>query len=170
MTQDERNILKESIKGMVRESIFDLLGGGMSEKKNSEKKHKKIHDKLSHEKKKSSDKEEDKYADGSQKKRKDYDGERQRTEKYLKRKDSSTEDPGTRSKLKRRIIQYLKDEKTDIAPYAYELWPDKDEDSARSYFYRCLDNKTNDEGDVYSFSDDEFNRLHSMITDRSMKK
>lgn len=130
MTQEERNILKESIKGMVRESIFDLMNGGMAEKKSSEKKE-------------NDDK---------------------------PKKKESEEDPGTRSKLKRRIIQYLKDEKTDIAPYAYELWPDKDEDSARSYFYKCLDNKTNDEGDVYSFSDDEFNRLHSMITDRSMKK
>ena len=124
MTLEEQKLLKETIKGMVRESIFDMINGGMSEKK-------------------SSDSESD--------------------------KKKSDDDSKIRDKKRKRIIQYLKDEKTDIAPYAYELWPDKDEDSARSYFYKCLDGKTNDNGDVYSFSDDEFNRLHAMITDRKMK-
>jgi hypothetical protein len=51
----------------------------------------------------------------------------------------------------------------DVAQYAYKLWPDKDEDSARSYFYKCLDGKTNDTGDVYKFTSDEINRLYSML-------
>lgn len=125
MTKEEK-ILRESIKRMVKESIFDYINGGMYEKS------------------------EDSESNSSKERR-------------------SSEEREVSDKKKKRIIQYLKDEKTDIAPYAYELWPDKDKDSARSYFYKCLDGKTNDNGDVYSFSDDEFNRLHSMITDRKMK-
>ena len=123
MTKEEK-ILRESIKRMVKESIFDYINGGMYEKS------------------------EDSESDSSKERK-------------------SSKEREVSVKKKKRIIQYLKDEKTDIAPYAYELWPDKDEDSARSYFYKCLDGKTNDDGDVYSFSDEEFNRLHSMITDRN---
>lgn len=128
MTREEK-ILKESIKRMVRESIFDIINGGMMEKSE----------------------------------------ESEKSEPHPDKKRRSSEEREVSDKKKKRIIQYLKDEKTDIAPYAYELWPDKDEDSARSYFYKCLDGKTNENGDVYSFSDEEFNKLHSMITDRKMK-
>jgi len=68
-------------------------------------------------------------------------------------------------KRKKRILQALKDPTMDVAQFAYRLWPDKDEDSARSYFYKCLDGKTNDSGDIYSFTDDEFIQLESYITD-----
>ena len=112
---------------MVKESIFDIVNGGMAEKKSEDSKKKKSE-------RRSSD-------------------EREMSEKR-----------------KKRIIQALKDPTVDVAQYAYELWPEKDEDSARSYFYKCLDGKTNDEGDVYTFSNEEFNRLHSMLTDRRMKK
>lgn len=125
MTREEK-ILRESIKRIVKESIFDYINGGMYEKS------------------------EDSESNSSKERR-------------------SSEEREVSDKKKKRIIQYLKDEKTDIAQYAYELWPEKKEDSARSYFYKCLDGKTNENGDVYSFSDDEFNRLHSMITDRKTK-
>lgn len=154
MTLEEQKLLKEAIKGMVRESIFDIINGGMSEKKfGSGSKQKKNN-------KKTSDKKE--------KHRKHKEEKEKHFQDYVKDYDTE-KDSKIRDKKRKRIIQYLKDEKTDIAPYAYELWPDKDEDSARSYFYKCLDGKTNDNGDVYSFSDDEFNRLHAMITDRKMK-
>lgn len=67
------------------------------------------------------------------------------------------------SKRRERVISRLKSDGVDIAQYAYRLWPDKDEDSARSYFYKCLDGKTNDAGDVYKFTSDEINRLYSML-------
>ena len=123
---NEEKILKESIKKLVRESIFDLINGGMSEKKSNEKKHSKP--------KKSSE------------------GEEKSESKISE-------------KRKKRILQALKDPTMDVAQFAYRLWPDKDEDSARSYFYKCLDGKTNDSGDVYSFTDDEFIQLESYITD-----
>ena len=151
MTLNEEKVLRETIKGMVRESIFDIINGGMSEKKfGSGSKQKKNSNKT---------------AEKKEKHRKHKEEKEKNFQNYVKDYDSET-DSRIKDKKRKRIIQYLKDEKTDIAPYAYELWPDKDKDSARSYFYKCLDGKTNDDGDVYSFSDEEFNRLHSMITDR----
>lgn len=121
MTLKEEKILKNTIKQMVRESIFDFINGGMSEKKSED----------SEKKEKKHDKEESKISE----------------------------------KRKKRIIHALKDKTVDVAQYAYRLWPDKDEDSARSYFYKCLDGKTNDSGDVYTFTDDEFVQLESFLTD-----
>ena len=79
--------------------------------------------------------------------------------------DSSKEKEGNKASAKRRerVISRLKSDGVDVAQYAYRLWPDKDEDSARSYFYKCLDGKTNDTGDVYKFTSDEINRLYSML-------
>ena len=77
------------------------------------------------------------------------------------KKDS--EDDKSSSKRRERVISRLKSDGVDVAQYAYRLWPDKDEDSARSYFYKCLDGKTNDSGDVYRFTSDEINRLYSML-------
>ena len=122
MTLQEEKILKNTIKGMVRESIFDFINGGMYEKKSED-----------------SDKKE--------------------------KSDNKEEGSKISSKRKRRIIHALKDKTVDVAQYAYRLWPDKDEDSARSYFYKCLDGKTNDSGDVYSFTDDEYVQLESFLTD-----
>ena len=65
---------------------------------------------------------------------------------------------------KTRIIDILKQDNIDKAPYAYKLWPEKDEDSARSYFYKCLNKELNDDGVPYSFSDKEFNRLYTMLS------
>lgn len=80
--------------------------------------------------------------------------------------DSSKEKEGNKASAKRRerVISRLKSDGVDVAQYAYRLWPDKDEDSARSYFYKCLDGKTNDTGNVYKFTSDEINRLYSMLS------
>ena len=79
--------------------------------------------------------------------------------------DSPKEKEGNKASAKRRerVISRLKSDGVDVAQYAYKLWPDKDEDSARSYFYKCLDGKANDTGDVYKFTSDEINRLYSML-------
>ena len=58
--------------------------------------------------------------------------------------------------------------KLDVAPYAYALWPDKDKDSARSYFYKCLKGEKNDSGIPYEFDDSEINRLYSMLSNNAM--
>lgn len=87
-------------------------------------------------------------------------------EKEEKKDDDSTkekEGDKTSAKRRERVISRLKSDGVDVAQYAYRLWPDKDEDSARSYFYKCLDGKTNDTGDVYKFTSDEINRLYSML-------
>lgn len=86
-------------------------------------------------------------------------------EKKKEENEKPKEQEGDKSSAKRRerVISRLKSDGVDVAQYAYRLWPDKDEDSARSYFYKCLDGKTNDTGDVYKFTSDEINRLYSML-------
>lgn len=87
-------------------------------------------------------------------------------EKEEKKDDDSPKEKGENkasAKRRERVISRLKSDGVDVAQYAYRLWPDKDEDSARSYFYKCLDGKTNDTGDVYKFTSDEINRLYSML-------
>ena len=85
-------------------------------------------------------------------------------DKEPKRSEEAGKEAATKRK---RVISRLKSDKVDVAQYAYSLWPDKDEDSARSYFYKCLDGKKNDAGDVYNFSDDEINRLYSMLANET---
>lgn len=88
-------------------------------------------------------------------------------EKEEKKDDDSSKEKGENqasAKKRERVISRLKSDGVDVAQYAYRLWPDKDENSARSYFYKCLDSKTNDTGDVYKFTSDEINRLYSMLS------
>ena len=88
-------------------------------------------------------------------------------EKEEKKDDDSSKEKGENqasANRRERVISRLKSDGVDVAQYAYRLWPDKDEDSARSYFYKCLDSKTNDTGDVYKFTSDEINRLYSMLS------
>lgn len=88
-------------------------------------------------------------------------------EKEEKKDDDSSKEKGENqasAKRRERVISRLKSDGVDVAQYAYRLWPDKDEDSARSYFYKCLDSKTNDTGNVYKFTSDEINRLYSMLS------
>ena len=80
-------------------------------------------------------------------------------------KDSEEKEIGkSGEKRRQRVIARLKDDGVDVAQYAYKLWPEKDEDSARSYFYKCLNGEKNDSGVVYKFDDDEINRLYSMLS------
>lgn len=88
-------------------------------------------------------------------------------EKEEKKDDDSSKEKGENqasAKRRERVISRLKSDGVDVAQYAYRLWPDKDENSARSYFYKCLDSKTNDTGNVYKFTSDEINRLYSMLS------
>ena len=92
-------------------------------------------------------------------------------EKEEKKDDDSSKEKGENkasAKRRERVISRLKSDGVDVAQYAYRLWPDKDEDSARSYFYKCLDGKTNDTGDVYKFTSDEINRLYSMLANNEL--
>lgn len=60
------------------------------------------------------------------------------------------------------VMQWLKDDKLDKATLAYELWPDKDEDSARSLFSKKLRGH-DPEKKKYYFSEDEIIKLFNMI-------
>ena len=109
MTLAEEKQLKEYIKKLVRESIFDSMNIQQEENDSKE--------------------------------------------------DSDDKTPSNR---KKRILQRIKSKGVDMAQFAYKLWPEKDEDSARSYFYKKVNREENDNGDVYNFTDDEFNRLDSL--------
>lgn len=69
---------------------------------------------------------------------------------------------------RKRVISYLKSDGVNVAAFAYSLWPDKDKDSARSYFYKCLNGEKNDNGTFYNFSDDEINSLYNKISSHSI--
>ena len=72
-------------------------------------------------------------------------------------------------KVKRqRVTEKLKSSTTNCAPYAYALWPNKDKDNARSQFYKCRDEKPNDNGEAYSFTDAEITKLYSMLSDEDI--
>ena len=135
-------MLKKYIKGLVREAFYDM-GGYMQENDIDEKKHHKSH------------------------------GEEtvHKTKKKVK-KSRSKADMGQKRHI---VINALDTErdgqgeiKLDVAPYAYALWPDKDKDSARSYFYKCLKGEPNDSGVPYEFDDSEINRLYSMLSNNAM--
>lgn len=85
-------------------------------------------------------------------------------EKSNKENDSNSDVNNKR----KRVIAALKKDGVDVAQYAYRLWPDKDEDSARSYFYKCLDGEKNDNGVPYEFDDDEIVTLYSMLSNDSI--
>lgn len=63
-----------------------------------------------------------------------------------------------------KVIQALQAPEADLAQYAYQLWPDKDKDSCRSYFYKCLNGEKDDNGKAYEFTPDDVNKLYSMIS------
>ena len=69
---------------------------------------------------------------------------------------------------RRAVISFLTKPECDAAQYAYKLWPDKDKDSCRSYFYKCLNGELDDNGNRYDFSSSEINDLHSMISNNSI--
>lgn len=73
-------------------------------------------------------------------------------------------------KQRRTVLHYFKQRTKDgnllhkLAPFAYALWPEKDEANARSEFTKCLWGRLNDDGYPYSFNEEEINRLESMIS------
>lgn len=141
MTLNEEKALKAYFKHLVREAMFDM--GYMQENDIDEKKHHKSH------------------GDETVKK----------TKKKVKKNRSKAE----MAQKRHIVISALDTErdgqgeiKLDVAPYAYALWPDKDKDSARSYFYKCLKGELNDSGVPYEFDDSEINRLYSMLSNNAM--
>lgn len=99
----------------------------------------------------------------------------------LYEKEKSSENSGKGKKKNKEEDAHIRKEKRDVlqffkkrtkhgtlinksAPYAYALWPDKEESDARSQFTKCLWGKLNDDGYPYSFTDAEITHLYSMIT------
>jgi len=85
-----------------------------------------------------------------------------------KKESDNKDDSKGLTKRRQRVISRLKDDGVDVAQYAYKLWPEKDEDACRSYFYKCLNGEENDDGVPYRFDDNEVNRLYSMLSNDSI--
>ena len=85
-----------------------------------------------------------------------------------KSKDSSNNN--IKEKRRRVVIKWLKDPIVDNAPIMKQLWnPNSDEeDSKRSYFYKCRDGELNDNGVPYQFSDEEITTLYKIKSQGSI--
>lgn len=70
--------------------------------------------------------------------------------------------------MRKSVIRFLKKDGVNCADYAYRLWPWKDKDSARSYFYKCRDGKPKPNGEPYAFTSKQINRLYSMISSQTL--
>lgn len=81
-----------------------------------------------------------------------------------KNEPNETNNDNVNNKRRRIVIKWLKDPIVDNAPIMKQLWnPTKDEeDSKRSYFYKCRDGELNDNGVPYQFSDSEINTLYKI--------
>lgn len=68
--------------------------------------------------------------------------------------------------LRTDIIEWLKNPELDCAQIAKQLWPHKNEDSRRSYFYKCRDNKSykaHGKKRQYDFTNKEYQKLYSIM-------
>lgn len=85
--------------------------------------------------------------------------------KQENRKSHDEDDEKDADKNKRNaVLKWLDTAQELHSVLAYELWPDKDEDTARSQFskkYRGHD----DDGNPYHFDEDEINSLYNMRSD-----
>lgn len=103
----------------------------------------------------------DKFADVRKKIRH---AKREREKVYGKEKN------GRVNKSKRSLVlSWLREPSLDCADIMRRLWHPKkeEEDSQRSYFYKCRDGKLNDSGVPYRFSDEEINALYRIKSEIS---
>lgn len=139
MTLNEEKALKAYIKNYIRENFFNNNDTNIYNNTNSE-------DVI--DEKKVSKKLKNKIA--------------KKSEHNKHKKKSSSEQMKNKRTF---VLKRLKNDDVNSASYMRKLWhPSKDEeDSARSYFYKCRDGELNDSGVPYSFSDDEINRLYQLL-------
>lgn len=71
-----------------------------------------------------------------------------------------------RNTARQNIKDWLTNPELDCAEIARQLWPHKSEESRRSYFYKCRDNKTYTAGKKkrrYDFTNLEYHKLYSIM-------
>ena len=88
----------------------------------------------------------------------------EKKKKKKKSKKSASNKDSKAATRRARVIRWLKDPSVNCAEIIRQLWKptEKEEDAARSYFYKCRDGELNDSGVPYSFSDKEINILYSI--------
>lgn len=150
----EMEQLKSTIKKMVAESFAAFDGGEVApERYTLSDFNPNIEDET---------KKRDRYADVRKKIRH---AKREREKVYGKEKKNGRVNKSKRSL----VLAWLKEPSLDCADIMRRLWHPKkeDEDSARSYFYKCRDGKLNDSGVPYRFSDEEINALYRIKSEIS---
>ena len=135
MTLNEERAVKAYIKNYIKENFFNNNDTNIYNNTNSE--------------------------DVIDEKKVKHDKDEKITHNKTKKKSSSEQMKNKRTF----VLKRLKNDDVNSASYMRKLWhPSEDEeDSARSYFYKCRDGELNDSGVPYSFSDDEINRLYQLL-------
>lgn len=61
------------------------------------------------------------------------------------------------------VVSLLKKDMVKNAPLAYKIWPDMDEDTARSLFSKMVTGKPDNDGVVRKFTDDDISKLYELL-------
>lgn len=87
------------------------------------------------------------------------------------KKDSKSDNKKGNATKRTTVIRWLQDPAVNCAEIMRQLWHPKksEEDSARSYFYKCRDGAKNDTGVPYAFTSKEINKLYSIKSSSSSK-
>lgn len=64
---------------------------------------------------------------------------------------------------KNAVMSMLKNDLFSHATLAYQLFPDMDKDTARSYFSKLYRQEKEPDGTIRSFSDDQINKLYQLL-------
>lgn len=91
-------------------------------------------------------------------------GKKQKKEEDKKGKGENKEKNARRTE----VYKDLKKDGVNTAQYAYKLYPNKDEASARGLFMKKLNHDLNDNGYPYQFNSKEINRLYSMLSNGTL--
>ena len=92
---------------------------------------------------------------------------KKKSDKWKEHEGSNHEKGGEDSSLENKrdmIMKWLDSEQELHSVLAYELWPDKDKDQARSDFSKKWRGEDNT-GKPYEFDDEEINRLYNLRND-----
>ncbi len=163
ITEAEKRILKKHIKKLIRESIEENLSNGaknfVDSAKNQEMPYEMWPDKKPIErnpeiKKPRRHLEENYYFEESDK---------------PNRKKNDEKNDNSNSQMRKEVEEWVRSEYQLNSTLAYHLWPDKDEDTARSLFAKKANGQDAD-GNGYSFSDAEIVKLANIRTQLNESK
>ena len=84
---------------------------------------------------------------------------------FMEKKHEHSEDGEEDSEKRLLVMKWLDSEQDKHSVLAYELWPDKDKDQARSDFSKNWRGEDGTEHKKYSFTPEEINKLYNLRND-----